>query len=260
MDGTIRSETTKDVVNDILAVKAAAKTLVKKAIMERTHDKDERKRLLTRLKNDEWLSDNFLHRQMRKHFKHGVAKASNQCIVRSDKFTTEIVENRLHITLKIAKKYGDDIVLKTTTTGKNVDIEKSNLRIIVKQGFVEIHFCGDKDVGRACGDKEIGVDKGYTEAFTDSEGEFHGVGFGQVMTEYSDQHSQTGKARNKLHTLVKKYRKNGHHRKADNILRNNLGRKKLESRNGLTKKRLRNIAFKAAHRLVDKANVVVSED
>ena len=72
IDGTIRAETTKDIVNDILTYKAAAKLKVKKAIWVRAKDdNEERKRLFTLLLKDEWLSDNFLHRLMRKHFKHG---------------------------------------------------------------------------------------------------------------------------------------------------------------------------------------------
>ena len=106
IDGTIRAETTKDVVNDILAYKEAAKLNVKKAIYKRTSDKKEQKRLFSLLKKDDWLQDSFLHRQMRKHFKQGVSKADNQFMVRSDKFHT-VVNARsgyLEIHIKIAKK------------------------------------------------------------------------------------------------------------------------------------------------------------
>lgn len=98
IDGTMRAETTKDVVNDILTYKEAAKLKVKAAIWKRTEgDKEGRKRLFHLLKKDQWLEDPFLHRQMRKHFKHGVAHANNQFVVRSDKFTTEVVKDHLEI-------------------------------------------------------------------------------------------------------------------------------------------------------------------
>lgn len=42
MDGTIRAETTKDVVNDILTYKAAACAKVRQAIAKRTSDEAER--------------------------------------------------------------------------------------------------------------------------------------------------------------------------------------------------------------------------
>ena len=56
VDGTIRAETTKDIVNDLLTYKAAAKLKVRQAIAKRTSDEGERKRLYTLLKRDEWLS------------------------------------------------------------------------------------------------------------------------------------------------------------------------------------------------------------
>lgn len=260
IDGTIRSETTKDVVNDILLYKAAAKVKVRRAIALRTDDEAERKRLYTLLRSDKWMEDPYLHRQMRKHFKHGVSHAKNQFIVRSDRFTTEQIGGYLTITIRVARRYGDDIVLTTTSNGTNVDLSGCNLRIIVRDDIAEIHYSTDKGSGRPHGSRTLGVDKGYTEAFVDSDGEHHGEQFGVVMTEYSDKASKTGSARNKLHTLEKKHRQSGNVKKADNIRTHNLGRKKIDARKRLTQKRLRDVAFKAAHAVVDKAAVVASED
>lgn len=260
IDGTIRAETTKDIVNDILTYKAAAKLKVRQSIARRTSDETERKRLYTLLRKDEWLSDSFLHRQMRKHFRHGKSEVANQFIVRSDKHSTEVVNGKLVITIKIAKKYGDNIVLVTTTSGKNVNLTGSNLRVIVKAGFTEIHYAAEKGSGRECGNQTIGIDKGYTEAFTDSDGERHGQSFGKVMAEYSDKVSATGKHRNKLHALEKRHREAGHIAKADQIRKHNLGRKKIDARKQRTQKQLRTIAYQAAHSIVDKATVVASED
>lgn len=260
VDGTIRAETTKDVVNDILTYKAAAKLKVRKAIAKRTDDPNERKRLYTLLKSDAWLQDNFLHRQMRKHFKHGRTEVNNQFIVRSDRHSSEVVDGKLRITIKVARKFGADIELVTTTSGKNVDLTGSNLRIIVKDGFTEIHYATEKGIGRACGDRVLGIDKGYTEAFTDSDGDEHGRGFGKVLMKYSDAVCATGKARNKLHALEKKHRAAGRIAKANRIEVNNLVRKKIDARRERTQRALRGIAFKAAHSVVDKAALVVSED
>jgi len=260
IDGTIRAETTKDIVNDILTYKAAAKLKVRQAIAKRTSDESERKRFYTLLKRDEWLSDSYLHRMMRKHFRHGRSEVANQFMVRSDRFATEVIDGKLTITIKIAKKYGSNITLTTTTSGKNVDLAGSNLRIIVKDGFTEIHYATEKDAGRECGDQVLGVDKGYTEAFTDSDGDHHGESFGRVMTEYSDKVTATGKQRNQLHALEKKHREAGRTAKADRIKKNNLGRKKIDARKETTQKRLRTIAYQAAHSIVDKAAIVASED
>jgi len=259
IDGTIRSETTKDIVNDIFLYKAAAKVKVKKAIFAHTDDKAERKRLFTLLKSDKWVEDNFLHRQMRKHFKHGVSKAGNQFIVRSDRFTAQIVDDKLVVDIKVAKKYGEDIRLITTTSGKNVKLSKRNLRILVGD-VVSINYAFEKPDGRDAGNKELGIDKGYTEAFTDSDGDFHGVGFGKVLTEYSDKVSATGKARNKLYSLAEKHLSKGNIAKANRIKRHNLGSVKMNKRKKLAQTRLRTIAYKAAHSIVDKAGLIVSED
>ena len=260
IDGTIRAETTKDVVNDILTYKAAAMVKVRQAVAARTKDNTERKRMYTLLNKEQWLTDKFLHRQVRKHFRHGVSHTDNQFIVRSDKQSSAVVDGRLVITIHVAKKYGNDISLVTTTSGKNVDLAGSNLRIIVKNGFTEIHYAADKEPGRECGDQVLGIDKGYTEAFTDSDGDHHGTAFGAVMTKYSDKTAATGAQRNKLHALEKKHRNAGRLNKADHIKKHNLGRKKIDARRETAQKQLRTIAFQSAHTLMDKAAVVVSED
>ncbi len=77
-------ETLRDAMADIKAYREAAKDKVKQAIRVRTSDDKELKRLYTLLKYDDWQSDPFLRRQMRKHFRHGVNQTQNQIIVRSD--------------------------------------------------------------------------------------------------------------------------------------------------------------------------------
>lgn len=260
VDGTIRNETTKDIVNDILLYKAAAMQRVRKAIAARADEESERKRLYTLLRKDQWLTDNFLHRQMRKHFRHGKSRVANQFVVRSDKYATEVVDGHLTIVIHIAAKYGAPIRLTTTSSGKNVSLSGSNLRVVVKAGFTEIHYAATKSSGRPCGDQMMGIDKGYTEAFTDSDGAAHGKTFGAVLTEYSDKASATGKARNKLYALEKKHREAGRIAKADHIKLCNLGRIKIDNRKEYAHKRLRTIAYQSAHTIVDKAAVVVSED
>jgi len=260
VDGTIRAETTKDIVNDILLYKAAAMVKVRQAVAARTQDATERKGMYSALKTNEWLGDNFLHRQVRKHFRHGKSRVANQFVVRSDKHTCAVVEGKLVVTIKVAQKFGGHIELITTTSGKNVDLTGSNLRIVVKDGFTEIHYAAEKGAGRACGDQVIGIDKGYTEAFTDSDGTAHGMGFGLVLSRYSDATAATGKGRNKLHAIEKKHRAAGRESKADRIKHCNLGRKKIDARKERVQKQLRTLAFQAAHGIVDKAAVVASED
>ncbi len=60
---------------------------VRKAVAVRTKDQAERKRMFTALKDDQWIKDSFLHRQVRKHFRHGKSSVANQFVVRSDKLS-----------------------------------------------------------------------------------------------------------------------------------------------------------------------------
>jgi hypothetical protein len=260
IDGTIRAETTKDVVNDILTYKAAACRKVRQAIARRTSDAAERKRLYRLLGDDKWLEDPYLHRMMRKHFRHGVAHCDNQFVVRSDRHASRVVGGRLVITIRIARQFGEPIVLTTNSSGKNVDLTGCNLRIILKEDRVEIHYATSKGAGRPCGSAGIGVDKGDTEAFTDSDGDHHGAPFGAVMTAYSDKVAKTGQARNRLHALEKAHRAAGRIAKADRIRSNNRGRIKLHHRRHCAQQQLRTIAYQAAHSVVNKAAVVGSED
>ena len=72
-------------------------------IARRTSDEYQRKRLYKVLKRDDWLSDSFLHRQIRQHFKHGKSEVANHFIVRSDKYSTKVINRHLTITIKTAK-------------------------------------------------------------------------------------------------------------------------------------------------------------
>ena len=118
---------------------------------------------------------------MRKHFRHGQFHNGNQFTVRSDKHTETIVDGRMVITIRIAPKHDEDIRLVTNTSVEGFDLAGKNLRIVLRDSFVEIHYAFDKGPGRKVGSKVIGVDKGYTGALTDSDGHFHGCKFGKIL-------------------------------------------------------------------------------
>nr|WP_276977779.1 hypothetical protein [Ferrimicrobium acidiphilum] len=262
IDGTIRNESTKDIVNDVLLYRAAGQQRVRRAIYTRAKDDEaELTRLYTLLQQGEWTQENFLHRQMRRHLKHGHSKVNNQFIVRPDKYHTEIVDGKLVVVINIAAKYGQPIRLVTTTNGKSVDLSGKNITNIVKDDVTEIHYAFKKPLGRPRGTEVIAVDKGYTEAFVDSDGDEYGIGFGKVMTEYSDKTSKTNKSRNRLYALEQKHREaGGRTAKADHIKTNNLGTKKINARRSKAQNRIRNMVLQAVHSVVDKVGVVVSED
>jgi hypothetical protein len=260
VDGTIRSETTKDVVNDLLTYKAAATQKVRQSIARRTPDAQERKRLFNLLMQDQWLQDPYLHRMMRKHFRHGVSNCTNQFIVRSDKHQSFIADGKLVVRIQIAPKFGSHIDLITTSSGKNVKLKNRNLRVVLNGDVVQIHYATTKAPGRPAGAGQLGIDKGYTEAFVDSDGQAHGCSFGRVLSAFSDTQSATGKQRNRLHALEKAHRAAGRIAKADRIQACNLGCVKRDARRSRAQQVLRTIAYQSAHTVVDKAGFVVSED
>ena len=145
VDGTIRSENTMDTLNNIKAYREAAKAKVRKAIYKRTEkDNDEQIRLYNLLMENRWREDNFLHRQMRKHFRHGKIRRRNQFVVMADMHIEEVVDGKLNIIIKISRKHGEDIRLVTNSTGKGVNLQKRNLRIVIQEDHVKIHYAFDK--------------------------------------------------------------------------------------------------------------------
>ena len=245
-------ETLRDAISDIKAYREAAKEKVKKAIRERTSCKKELKRLYTLLKRDKWMEDNFLRRQMRKHFKHGVNHTHNQIIVRADLCKTFELNGQCWLKVpSLVPRKTIQIPLNTTMgfapTG--------TLRIILKSGTVEVHSQYEIEVVETCGTETIGVDKGYTEAFVDSDGDSFGEGLGKLISSESDYLNQKYKNRNKLRSVANKKP-----HKRQNILKNNLGRKKLDKRQDRQKAKLKTVIYTGAHRLVDKAGLIVCED
>jgi len=73
------------------------------------------------------------------------------------------------------------------------------------------------------------LDLGYTEAFVSSRGKAYGKGLGKILTDFSHKLNTTGKARNKLHALEKKYRAEGKTHKARGVRKCTLGLDKKDS-------------------------------
>ena len=94
-------ETVRDSVADILANREAAKPKVRRAIAKRTADQAERKRLFALLKSDQWASDPYLSRKMRKQWIHGHNRTHNQIIIRSDNVRTFILSEGGNVWLNV---------------------------------------------------------------------------------------------------------------------------------------------------------------
>ena len=137
------------------------------------------------------------------------------------------------------------------------------LRIILRDdGQLEIHYAVNED--DACstqpgGLETVGVDKGYTEAYTDSDGARHGPGLGDLLAAESDARKVKGQRRNHLRDLERKHREAGNVQKADRILHNNLGHRKWDRCQKRHKAQVRDFLGQAAHRVVDRAGTIACE-
>lgn len=245
-------ETLRDAKADIAMTVEAAKVPVRRAIRKRTNDEAERKRLYALLKRNEWASDPYLSRMMRKHWNRGRNHTHNQIILRSDSYTTFQRGGKAWVQIPGLER-GRRVAIPLNTTVE----PGGTLRVILRDGRVEVHYAIGVEQSSDCGSEIVGVDKGYSEVLVDSEGDHHGTGLGELLRSESDYLKVKNQRRAKLRALAKNTESE---RKRQNIERNNLGRKKLNRRAAKQNANIRDMAFKAAHAVVDKASTIVAED
>ena len=243
-------ETLRDAFGNIKANRESAKEKVRKIIYKQVSDDKKRVELYKKLKSDNWTSDNYLRRLMRKHWKHGRNHTYNQIVVRSDNYTTFQLGGHAWIKIPSLQK-GKRIAIPLNTMVEPT----GTLRLILKDSEVEVHYTIEITETHNCGSATIGIDKGYTEVFVDSEGEHYGEGLGKLLTKHSDRLKKKYQARNKLKTIITKKP----HKKT-NIIENNLGRKKLNRQNIKVKCQVKDKICQATHKLIDKASVIATED
>ncbi|MEU0151579.1 transposase [Micromonospora fulviviridis] len=253
-------ETVRDAMADIGANLAAAKVGVRRAIDRRTNDPAERKRMFAALRTNQWADDPFLSRQMRTHWKRGRNRTHDQIVVRADKYNA-VVDRGRRLWLAIPGLEPRKMVtipLSTTVA------PTGTLRLILRGGRVAVHYQIDpatmRSSQRPCGDRTIGVDKGYTEALTDSDGALHGCALGALLTSESDRLKERNRRRAKLRSIANTAAARGDHAKAHRITANNLGTVKRDRQASRHRAAVRTEVFTAVHRVVDKAATIVAED
>ncbi|OAD24055.1 transposase IS605 OrfB [Candidatus Thiomargarita nelsonii] len=243
-------ETLRDAFGDIKANRESAIAQVRKIIYKQVSDENRRHELYKKLKSDEWTCDNYLRRLMRKYWKHSRNQTSNQIIVRSDNYTTFQLGSHAWIKIPSLQK-GKRIAIPLNTTVEPT----GTLRLILKNGEVEVHYTIDIEETKTCGQATLGIDKGYTEVFVDSNGEHYGEGLGQILSSHSDQLKKKYQARNKLRAIANKKP-----HKQQKIIENNLGRKKLNRLHYKVQAQIKDTISQATHKLVDKAEFIAAED
>ncbi len=248
-------ETLRDVFADIELYRAAAIAKAKGAVYRRTSDEETRRKLWSSLQDGTWINDSYLRRVMRKHFKHGHTQVKNQIILDSQcyKWFQHGGKCWIEVTSLIPRQR---IAIPLNTTYPI----KGTIRLLLRNGRVEVHYtvepskCGCNT--SPCGQAIIGIDKGYTEAFVDSDGEAHGEGLGEILIAESDYLKVKYQNRQKIEAIAKKSNKSKRHR----IKLNNLGRKKLERRRIKHTAKVKTKIYQGTHSVLDKAFEIVCED
>ena len=242
-------ETLRDAFGNIKANREAAKEKVRKVLYQSISNEKTRLAHYKELKSDSWTSNNYLRRLMRKHWKRGHNHTHNQIIVRSDNYTTFQLGGQAWLKIPSLEK-GKRIAIPLKTT-----VEPSGtLRLVLNEGEIEVHYTRDLAETKDCGSVTLGLDQGYTEVFVDSEGEHHGDGLGELLSNHSDKLKKKYQARNKLKAIISKQPQK------QTILENNLGRNKLNRQNKKVKSQIRDKICQATHAVVDKANLIAVED
>ncbi|NEO80227.1 zinc ribbon domain-containing protein [Moorena sp. SIO4G3] len=245
MDWTIN-----DVAKAITAQQAACTDAVIKKIYKRFPGKENqktRKELCQQLKTLALLDNPLLHRLIRKEFQRGHSWVKNQIVYQQVGYTCrQLSRNTYQLELAGLKRGKRNKII--VRSNRKI---KGQIRLIydnLSQKF-EIHFLVDHGtVEIPSYRRSVGVDKGYTEAFYDSEGRAHGKRLGKAATNKSDRICAKNRNRGKLWAFHRKLEKLDPAKSA-RILKNNLSRKTENKRYRQNQSELRAIIGAASKSL-----------
>ena len=231
-------KTFERVINDIHAcIEAAKTTVIRKIYRHFQPEKDNqgktientsfRKELCKSLNSLEWMKYPLLHRWMRKAYHRGHTYVDNQiCLgIGNGAVVKRVSRNVVRVIIsgeKIGKRKYEKLTL-LFKVGRCTPTGIFQLLFDDLTGEVRLHF--PKIIKRleATGSGICGLDKGYTEAFTDSNNVVYGDGIGKIMRDSVSKRHIRGKGRNKLYQIAKG--KNKQH-----IFKCNLGKKRWNNR------------------------------
>jgi IS605 OrfB family transposase len=256
--------TLNDALNNIKASREAAKTAVKDNLWRRVFagylDKQVCKDKAKVLADDDWLKDNLLHRLMRQRWQRGHSHCDNQIVLDCQCYS--VVDAQEKVTWIQVTGLFPRQRLSIPLKGKHPI--SGTIRLILRdEERIEVHYTLAESLAfppRPCSDREIGLDKGYSEVFTDNEGDRYGEGLGDLLTKESDRRKVLYQRRQKIASVAQKARQRGDEKKARRIEVNNLGTKKRDDHRFVHKCQVRTHIYTAVHKVFDKANAVVVED
>ncbi|NEP70333.1 zinc ribbon domain-containing protein [Moorena sp. SIO3A5] len=218
--------TVSDVAKAITAQQAACTEAVVKRIYKRfsgTYNQKRRKELCRQLKTLAFLENPLLHRFVRKEYQRGHSWVKNQIVYQQGGYTCkQLSRNTYQLELAGLRRGKRNKVIVRSNRKLKGQIRLIHNHVLPR---FEIHFLVDHGTVEIPSElKSVGVDKGYTEAFYDSDGHAHGKGLGKETTKKSDRICAKNRNRGKLWALHRKLEELNPSRSA-RILKNNLSRK-----------------------------------
>lgn len=196
----------------------------------------------------------YIQRQVKKHrpSKANVKKARS---VKFDSNCYSIFEHNGIQYIKIMSlEKGKRIAIPLTGKGP---IE-GNISLVLDDQDLFIHVSKEIALKKPNSEHIEAVDFGYSEVMTDTKGNRYGAQFGEILTKLSDARHKKMQKRHKLHAIQKKVRNN----KSSNILKYNLGHKKLEKTAKKAKSSLEREINTGINNLLKNANpsILITED
>ena len=237
-----------DAPGDIHASREAAKVPVRKAVWHRTEgDEEERHRLYALPSRTAGPRTRSCTGTCGSGGRAAPRAWTNQIVLEPGAYTAKVRHGRAWIHMQGMER-GRRIAIPL----RERHTPSGQLRILLQDdGQLAIHHAVNEE--EACstqpgGSETVGVDKGYT----DSDGERHGRGLGDLPAAESDARKGKGQRRNRMRDLERKHREAGNVQKADNILRHNLGNRKWDRRQQRHNAQVRDFLCRAAHSVVDR--------
>ncbi len=261
-------KTFERVINDIHACQEAAKTAVIKKIYRTFKPlKDKkgkvldstsfRKELCQSLNSLHWMDYPLLHRWMRAAYHRGHTWVKNQiCVgISNGAKVKRISRNVVSVTIcgdRIGKRKYEKLTL-LFKVGRSTPTGLFQIIFDEEKGKIRLHY--PKIIKRqpATGQGQSGLDKGFTEAFTGSDGVVYGDKIGEVMKSSVATRHTRGKGRNKLYQIAKKKNK-------EHILKCNLTKKRHKRRENQKKAILNSIIRHGVNQFFDNYNHAITED
>ncbi len=261
-------KTFERVINDIHACQEAAKTIVIRKIYRHFKpEKDSRGKeikftsfrdeLVKSLKTLEWMKYPLLHRWVRQAYHRGHTYVNNQiCVgISNGAVVKRISRNVVSVTIGgdlISHRKYEKLTL-LFKVGRITPTGIFQLLIDSLTNEIRLHFPEFVKRSPSNGVGQSGLDKGYTEAFTDSNNITYGDGIGKVMSRSVSKRHKRGKGRNKLYQIAKKKNK-------PQIFRCNLTKKRHQFSENKKKQTLTTMVRTGVNQFFDKYQYAITED